>query len=145
MRFQPHAATPQTAIDLLWKRNDNAAVPAAQPTGYVIEYSTDEGVTWKSLHNINSPRDLGTNTRYTHHDVEPGDRYDYRVFPWLTSGYGLPVTIPASSLAAERPDPVLNLRVTADGRDTLELDWDMPADDGGSDILGYVVQVSMRR
>ena len=98
LRFRPHAATPKTAIDLLWNRNDNAAVPVAQPTGYVIEYSTDQGVTWKSLHNINSPHDLGTNTRYTHHGVEPGDRYDYRVFPWHNSAYGLPVTIPASSL-----------------------------------------------
>ena len=147
LRFQPHAATPQTAIDLLWQRDGNIITPSptdtvAQPTGYVIEYSTDQGVTWKSLHNINSPRDLGTNTRYTHHDVEPGDRYDYRVFPWHNSVYGLPVTIPASSLAAERPDPVLNLRVTPDGRDTLELDWDMPAKDGGSDIVAYAVQVS---
>ena len=142
LRFQPHAATPQTAIDLLWQRDDNVADPVAQPSGYVIEYSTDEGVTWKSLHNIDSPHDLGTNTRYTHHGVEPGDRYDYRVFPWHNSVYGLPVTIPASSLAADRPDPVLNLRVTADGPDTLQLDWDMPAKDGGSDIMGYVVQVS---
>jgi hypothetical protein len=142
LRFQPHAATPQTAIDLLWQRDNNQAVPVAQPTGYVIEYSTDKGVTWKSLPNIDSPRDLGTNTRYTHHGVEPGDRYDYRVFPWHNSVYGLPETIPASSLAADRPDPVLNLRVTADGTDTLELDWDMPAKNGGSDILGYLVQVS---
>lgn len=142
LRFQPHAATPQTAIDLRWQRNNNVADPVAQPTGYVIEYSTDEGVTWKELPNIDSPHDLGTNTRYTHHGVKPGDRYDYRVFPWHNSVYGLPVTIPASSLAADRPDPVLNLRVAADGTDTLKLDWDMPSHDGGSDILGYLVQVS---
>ena len=140
--FRPHAATPQTAIDLRWQRNNNLADPPAQPSGYVIEYSTNAGVTWKQLPNIDSPHDLGTNTRYTHHNVVPGDRYDYRVFPWHNGVFGLPVDIPASSLAADRPDAVLNLRVTADGTDTLKLDWDPPAKDGGSEILAYAVQVS---
>ena len=134
---------PKTAIDLVWQRNPNMANPPEHPTGYVIEYSEDAGVTWKILRNADRPRDLGTNTKYTHFNVRPGVRYDYRVFPWH-SAYGLPKTIMDSSEPADLPQPVQNLRVTAVGEDALKLEWNLlPASqNGGHLVTGYLVQVS---
>ena len=140
LRFRHNPNSPKTAIDLLWQRNANAEDD--NPTGYVVEYSTDDGITWKTLRNADSPRDLGTNTIYTHSGVEPGKKYTYRVFPWHNSAYGLPKTIEASSEAADEPGPVRNLTVTAVGEDALKLDWDAPSHNGGHKVMGYVVQVS---
>ena len=113
LRSAVNTDSPKTAIDLLWQRNSNTATPPAQPTGYVVEYSEDEGKTWKTLTNADRPSDLGTNTIYTHSGVVAGARYDYRIFPWHNSAYGLPKTIMASSEPADEPGPVRNLRVTA--------------------------------
>ena len=142
LRSRDNPGSPKTAIDLLWQRNDNAEED--QPTGYVIEYSVDEGVTWKTLRNADTPSDLGTNTIYTHSGVSPGKKYTYRVFPWHSSAYGLPKTIMASSEPADVPDPVQNLRVTAAGEDKLRLDWNSlsASNNGGHPVIGYLVQVS---
>ena len=143
LRSAVNTSSPKTAIDLLWQRNSNTATTPAQPTGYVVEYSTDDGVTWKTLTNADGPSDLGTNTIYTHSGVVPGKKYTYRVFPWHRSAYGLPKTIEASSEPADEPAPVRNLRVTAVGEEALRLDWVQPTHYGGhKEILGYLVQVS---
>jgi hypothetical protein len=144
LRSAVNQQDPKTAIDLLWQRNPNTAETPEQPTGYVVEYSVDDGVTWKTLRNADRPRDLGTNTNYTHSGVVPGKKYTYRVFPWHNSAYGLPLTIEASSEPADVPDPVQNLRVSAAGEDALKLEWNsLPASrNGGHPVIGYLVQVS---
>ena len=40
------------------------------------------------------------------------------------------------------PSAPEDLRATADGRTRIDLDWDPPDDDGGSDITGYWIEVS---
>ena len=42
----------------------------------------------------------------------------------------------------DRPGAVRNLTATGVSTDTIKIEWDPPADDGGSDILGYRIQAS---
>ena len=144
LRFRHNPRFPIMAIDLMWQRNANSHADEDEniPTGYVIDYSTDEGVTWLRLNNADMPSDLGSTTHYTHKNVKPGAQYTYRVFPWHKNTFGNPETIDASTQEADLPDPVDNLRVMADGQTKLVLTWDMVTQDGGHDIEGYLVQVS---
>ena len=44
--------------------------------------------------------------------------------------------------ADDLPSKPRNLDATADGRTRIDLDWEEPTDDGGSDITGYRIEVS---
>ena len=44
--------------------------------------------------------------------------------------------------ADDLPSAPRNLEATADGRTRIDLDWDAPSDDGGSDITGYRIEFS---
>ena len=134
-------------IKLVWDRNMNARTPTNQPNGYVIDRSADGGDTWHRLARADSPRDLGATDTFTDsHEVVPGATYLYRVFPvFINTGpdaYGAPALVNAASRGADRPTAVRNLRVTADGQHALDLEWDQPADDGGHDVEGYLIQVT---
>ena len=142
-------------IKLVWDRNENARDITAnkpnQPNGYVIDRSADEGDTWHRLARADSPRDLGTTDTFTDipggsHVVVPGATYRYRVFPvFINTGadaYGAPALVNAASRGADRPEAVRNLRVMADGAHAFDLSWHAPADDGGHDVEGYLIQVA---
>ena len=73
----------------------------------------------------------------------------YRVFPWYAGRYGYPAvtTVSGKTKLANVPGGIAQggLRVTADGATKLKLDWDAPANDGGSPVTHYLIQVSTDR
>ena len=153
LKFEHNTSNPRDRINLLWDRDANAR-PVAEgnkPNGYVIDRSDDNGVTWHSLDRADTPLDLGTADTFTDsprgtHKVVPGAKYTYRVFPvFIVTGpdtYGVPAIINASSRGADRPTGVRNLRVVADGQHAFDLSWQAPADDGGHEVKGYLIQVA---
>ena len=80
-------------------------------------------------------------TTYNHIRLNPGESYNYRIFPEHRDAYGNPAGVPGSTKAATVPDPVPGLRAMPDGPTRIKLDWDMPAFNGGATITGYLVQV----
>ena len=142
LRFR-HGSNPQTEIDLSWDLDDSEdAAVKRLPTGYVIDVSEDGGITWEPVRNATRPADLGATTYHRERKVIPGKRYTYRVFPEQAHAFGLPKMIHASSEGAQVPNPVDGLTVTADGQTALVLNWNRVTDNGGHDIIGYLVQVS---
>ena len=149
LRFTRHPTDPKNRIDLRWQRNTNGNDTASHqvPTGYVIDRSSDQGVTWERLARADQPTDLGTATSYTDSDdIMPGKKYTYRVFPVVLlrgpDAYGLPAQIDASSEQADVPAKVTGLRVDADGQTKLKLTWNAVSNTGGHDPKGYLVQVA---
>ena len=149
LRFTRHPTDPKNRIDLRWQRNSNANDNNSHklPTGYVIDRSSDQGMTWERLHRADQPNDLGHSTSYTDSDdITPGKKYTYRVFPVVIltgpDAYGLPAQIDASSEQADVPAKATGLRVDADGQTKLKLSWNAVTNTGGHDLKGYVIQVA---
>ena len=149
LRFTRHPTDPKNRIDLRWQRNTNANDTASHevPTGYVIDRSSDQAVTWERLARADQPTDLGQSTSYTDSDeITPGKKYTYRVFPVVLlrgpDAYGLPAQIDASSEQADVPAKVTGLRVDADGQTKLKLTWNAVTNTSGHDLKGYLVQVA---
>ena len=69
-------------------------------------------------------------------------RTTFRVTPWNNRGAGIPASVDATTAATGIPSAPLNLTATADGPSAIDLDWDVPASNGGSAITGYEVAVS---
>ena len=80
-------------------------------------------------------------TTYNHIRLNPGESYNYRIFPEHKGAYGNPADVSGSTKAATVPDPVPGLRAMPDGPTRIKLDWDMPSFNGGSTITDYLVQV----
>ena len=117
------------------------------PTGYEIDVTEattiNEHTVWTPVRN--QPIDLGATRQYTHKGVIPGKQYTYRVFPEFGGNLGIPATEDASSRGAELPAPVRGLTVDPDPENpqtSLVLNWPMVTDNGGHDIMGYLVEVA---
>ena len=149
LRFAYNQIHPDVWLDLMWDadENANAAPPNDVPTGYAIDFTEDATVTkntvWRPV--PNQPGDLGATRQYTHKGVIPGKQYRYRVFPEFGGNFGIPAEEQASSREADLPDPVRGLTVEPNPdnpQTSLVLDWPMVTEDGGHEILHYLVQIA---
>ncbi|MDE2795964.1 MAG: fibronectin type III domain-containing protein [Gemmatimonadota bacterium] len=122
-------------IDLDW--DAPAENGGSDITGYRIEYSTD-GDDWDILETDTET----TSTRYRHRGVEPGTKYYYRVRAINDVGRGPASNVASATTDALAPGAPMNLMAKADGSSEVELDWDPPEDDGGSEITGYRIEYS---
>jgi len=147
------APSGRTLIALTWTAPaDNGG---AEITGYQIdvgqESSTQEPamkrtqdpvLTWTTL----VPNTGTAETRYIHRGLDPNTTRYYRVQAINSLGTGeatmaeSATTVDATTLAI--PSDPLELTATLDNPSTVLLGWNAPADDGGSSITGYKVQVS---
>ncbi len=123
-------------IDLSW------AAPTydggSPVTGYRIEVSTTRGVTWRTLvENTGS-----TSTSYSHMNLPPATRRDYRVSALNAVGRSLPSNVDHAMTEADLPDAPTGLTATADGTSQIELEWMAPSYTGGVAISGYRIEVS---
>ena len=120
-------------INMTWKRGPNATYSS-------IDVS-DDNIKWIRLErNTKWARET-----YNHRNLKPETMLYYRVTPGhSTWGFGLPATAPGSTKKAVVPTPVRGLTVTANGQDMLDLSWPLisAANDGGSAIVGYLIQVN---
>ncbi|MDE2796519.1 MAG: fibronectin type III domain-containing protein [Gemmatimonadota bacterium] len=122
-------------VDLDWERPDfDGGSPI---TGYRIEYSTD-GDDWDDLEEDTET----TSTRYRHRGVEPGTKYYYRVRAINAVGESEPSNVASATTEAGVPGAPTDLEADADGPTEVELDWEAPADDGGSPVTGYRIEYS---
>ena len=147
LRFKRNRTNPTTSLTLEWDADrPDATGNTDVPTGYVIDVSHDEGMTWYPLANVQAPSDLGATRGYNHRGLEPGQLYTYRVFPEFENFFGYPAKEDASSEAAKVPVRVEGLDVepttTNLGNQALKLTWDAVSDTRGLDLEHYLIQIA---
>ena len=106
--------------------------------GYRIQYSRDGGDTWRTL--VGDTGDTDTDYRDT--GLSAGTTRHYRVAALNSYGRGEWSRVANATTEARVPGPPENLRATARGASSIELDWDAPSSVGASRITGYRIEVS---
>ena len=127
-------ASGSTTIDLSWTApadNGGSAV-----TGYRIEVSPDGTTNWTEL-----VADTAA-TAYAHTGLAAGTTRHYRVSAINSVGTGLPSSTADATTATTVPGAPDSLTATASGSTTIDLSWTAPADNGGSAVTGYRIEVS---
>lgn len=120
----------RTTLLLSW------TAPAGAVEGYRIDVS-ENGFVWENLVGADSPH---TSTTYTHDKLTSADTRFYRVFAVNSHGVsGVSNVASATTDDKVAPDPVGDLRATANGQKQIDLSWDPPADNGGEKIEGYLI------
>ena len=125
-----------TNVSLSWTRPTDIGDSAI--TGYVVEYSTDDGDNWL----LATDSLASTTTSYTHATGRMGTRHCYRVAAVNANGVGDYSTGLACATTEAVPGAPADPRAAADGDTSIELNWTAPADDGGSVITGYDLERS---
>ena len=126
-------AAGQRRIDLDW--DPPAEDGGADITGYRIEVSPN-GATWSDLvRNTNATRTL-----YAHTGLNPGTTRYYRVSAINSVGTGTASDTAAATTAPDVPGVPTGLSAVANGTSRIDLEWEAPSDDGGSDVTGYRVE-----
>ena len=129
-------ASGTTTIDLSWTAPaDNGGSPI---TGYRIEVSPNGTSSW-----TNRVADTGTTTTtYSHTGLSAGTTRHYRVSAINSVGTGTASNVDNATTGTTVPGAPTGLTATASGTTTIDLSWTAPADDGGSAITGYRIEVS---
>ena len=123
-------------IDLSWTApNYDGGSPL---TAYRIEFSETRGASWKTLVNNTG----STSTAYSHTDVPPATRRDYRVSAVNAVGASLPSNVDHATTDPDLPDAPTDLTATPDGTSRIELEWTAPDYTGGVAITGYRIEMS---
>ena len=132
-------ASGTTTINLSWTAPaDNGGSPI---TGYRIEVSPNGTSSW-----TNRVADTGTTTTtYAHTGLSAGTTRHYRVSAINATGTGAASNTDNATTddaATTVPGAPTSLTATASGTTTINLSWTAPADNGGSAITGYRIEVS---
>ena len=131
-------ASGTTTIDLTWTAPADDGGSAI--TGYKIEVSPNGTSSW-----TNRVADTGTTTTYSHTGLSAGTTRYYRVSVINSVGTGAASNVDNATTddaATTVPGAPTSLTATASGTTTINLSWTAPADDGGSAITGYRIEVS---
>jgi titin len=107
-----------------------------QINDFVVEVSTDNGVTWRS-----AKASVSTSLSYRVGGAAPGTTYLVRVAATNKIGTGEFVTTSITTLATVAKAPT-NLTVTNIGLRSLSLGWSLPTSNGGSPIVDYKIEFS---
>ena len=118
------------SLEVEWNEPDNDG--GSDITGYKVQYSEDGSSSWSTALSAGSERKTITG-------LDNGSSYEVQVKAcnragcgsWSSSVRGTPHTTPSE---------VEDLSIDEEGDETLEVEWDEPDDDGGSDITKYEVQ-----
>ncbi|MYI06342.1 MAG: hypothetical protein F4059_03190, partial [Gemmatimonadetes bacterium] len=123
-------------IDLAWTAPVySGGVPII---GYRIEVSEDAGSSWRDL----VARTRTNATAYTHSGLPAGTTRHYRVSTINQVGTGTASAVARATTESTVPGRPPSLSATPDGTSRIDLAWTAPAEDGGSRIAGYRVEVS---
>ncbi|MBU6276131.1 MAG: fibronectin type III domain-containing protein [Planctomycetes bacterium] len=119
-------------VDLAW----GAPPPVAglPVTGYRIQSSSDDGKTWGDLPDTAS---AGTTTVVT--GLTNGTPYRFRVAARDADGTG-PWSEPSAAVTPVAPPAPAGALVATGGNRSVALQWQAPADSGGTPVTDYVVQ-----
>ena len=125
-----------TAIELEW--DDPTTDGGREITGYLIEVSTDGGVTWSNL--VRNSR--STDTSYRDAGLTAGVTRHYRVSAININGAGDPSDVDSAMTEDLPPDAPRRLTARASGTSAIELSWNAPSSSGSAPITGYLIEVS---
>ena len=118
------------ALDVSW------TAPEGDVTGYVVQWKSGDDD--YSADNQSSVDDTSSNFGLTQ-----GTTYTFRVAATNDGGQG-DWSDEASGSPATVPGAVGDFTVT-ENNESLDLAWELPEDDGGSPVTGYVIQWSQNR
>jgi len=125
-------ATPSNgSIGLTWSAPTDTG--GSTLTGYVVEQSTDGGVTWTTAATTATPST-------TLAGLTNGTTYSYRVRANNSVGSGAASTV-ATTTPFTTPGSPRNVVALAGDKEVV-LSWSAPTNSGGSALTGYVVQQS---
>ena len=132
------APSGRTIINLSWKAPTNNGGSAI--SGYRIEVSPDGSSGWTDLESNTK----STSTTYAHENLEPETTHHYQVSAINSVGGGPPSNIDtATTDAVSTPDAPTDLIAIASGPTVINLSWKAPANNGGSAISGYRIEISL--
>ena len=141
-------------VKITWEReaDPNQTPEEKLPSGFVIdavmgqEVNTPIGFQPLQANTGYTGKVSGSSTTstYTHKNAMPGQEWFYRVFPYSSGSklYGTPLELDASTKPAEPPAQYScnQVSVDDDGPTKIALTWPAPGADGGSAVVGFLVQ-----
>ncbi len=126
----------QTVIELDWRAPVSSGT-ASSITGYRIEYSTNEGTTWRTLESDTGDDD----TDYRDTGLDKGTTRHYRVSAINDDGRGPVSNVASATTDSDQPGAPTGLTARANGTDRIVLSWTRPTNEGDG-ITGYRIEVS---
>ena len=128
------------------------APDARTPVEYRIAWTPD-GENFKR-HTNTDWNAFPTGTGYTITGLEPGETYQVKVRARFTSRRSRWSEVVTGEGAATAPQPTPeptpttpgapgNIGATPNGQTRIDLSWHTPSDDGGAEVTGYQIQVSV--
>lgn len=111
------------------------------PTGYRVDVSTDDGVTWQTQQRYTRRID---GSEFEQLGLKPGTTLNFRVFAWDGSDLGMAsAVVEGTAGPVKMPGAVGSMKATAPalpaGAGQLDLSWTTPSNDGGGKITRYCI------
>ncbi|MBM3955166.1 MAG: hypothetical protein FJ309_11210 [Planctomycetes bacterium] len=119
-------------VDLAWSAPP--AVPGLPVTGYRIQSSTDDGATWSDL-----PDTASADTALEITGLTNGTPYRFRIAARDAAGTG-PWSDPSAAVTPVAPPAPASALLATGGNRSATLQWQAPADSGGTPVTDYVIQ-----
>jgi|GEM_PF-3556131 len=132
------SASSGTQINLSWSAPaNNGGYPV---TGYKIEYKIGSGSYSTLVTNTGT-----SSTTYSHTGLTSGQSYSYRVSAVNSVGVGAASNEASSTLesssSASPPSAPSSLSAASASKTQINLSWSAPANNGGSQVTGYKIEV----
>ena len=128
-------ARSHNAIGIAWDPPVNTG--GSPVTSYRIETSED-GAFWSVL----ISNFTATSTLYQHTDLQPAQKYYYRVFAINKAGRSGPSEVVSAKTLADLPGAPQRLVATPVSPTQINLTWDEPRYTGGVALTGYEIETS---
>jgi titin len=128
----------KTAIGITWSAPFDGGRTI---TRYDIQKSSD-GSQWSDVSSQDITRGNPTVTSVTVTNLDPGQRYTFRVRAVNSEGLSDWSDASLSALAASNPDTTTNVQVLQKDEHSVTLNWALPASNG-SQITGYVIDAQV--
>ena len=124
--------------------SSNSTVSSAPDAGYVVEMREKGASKWS---HVNSARTPCKTTSYTVQNLDKDQQYEFRILAKNTAGLGDPSDSSGfvqPKAKARKASPPGIPDVTDITKNSVDLSWGKPRNDGGSPIKGYQVQKRKR-
>uniref|UniRef100_A0A8C5WLI8 Titin n=1 Tax=Leptobrachium leishanense TaxID=445787 RepID=A0A8C5WLI8_9ANUR len=110
-------------------------------TNYIVERRDRSGLRW-----VKCNKRILTDLRYKVSGLTEGHEYEYRVMAENAAGISKPSSCSPFYKACDtafKPGPPGNPRVLDTTKSSITIAWNKPVYDGGSEITGYLVDISL--